>query len=54
MKRQYILPTMEVVSIHQNTSLLAGSVQGTISDETTDKAYSRGFDFSEDYDFDEE
>ena len=48
MKKQYVIPTMKVVSINQNISLLVGSGQGTISNETTDKAYSRGGFFDED------
>ena len=42
MKKQYIIPTTEVVKFNANQSLLAGSLG--VYDETTDTQFSREFD----------
>ena len=50
MKKQYKRPEIKTITIRQEVSILAGSPSGTISNDTTDKAYGRGFfmDFSDD------
>ncbi|MBQ8065081.1 MAG: toxin PIN [Prevotella sp.] len=50
MKNTYINPVINVVALRQQQSLLAGSVQGSLSNETTNIAYGRDFDFEDDED----
>lgn len=45
MKMKYIKPVLIVVPLFSRNALLAGSLTGTLSDDTTDTAYSRDFDF---------
>ncbi len=55
MKKTYIQPVSEVIEMKYKTMLMAGSDLGVASGTLdADQSLSRGFDFSEDYDFDEE
>ncbi len=47
MKMKYIKPVLIVVPLFSRNALLAGSLTGTLSDDTTDTAYSRDFDFDD-------
>ena len=46
MKKRYISPAIEVVPTVYKHVLMAGSPQGEISNETTDVAFGRDFDFN--------
>jgi len=60
MNKKYISPAIEVVSTVYKHVLMAGSLQGEISNETTHVAFGRDFDFDDEeelgreYDFDDE
>ena len=54
MNKKYISPEMKIINIDSNTTLLIGSVEGLISDETTPIAYSRRGNFFDDEEFDDE
>jgi len=54
MNKKYISPEMKIINIDSNTTLLSGSVEGSISGETTPKAYSRRGNFFDDEEFDDE
>ena len=43
MKKIYIKPDLNIVLLSSDTSFLAGSVNGTLSDEVTNTAYVRPF-----------
>lgn len=60
MNKKYISPAIEVVPTVYKHVLMAGSLQGEISNETTHVAFGRDFDFDDEeelgreYDFDDE
>lgn len=48
MNKKYISPEMKIINIDSNTTLLCGSVEGSIPGGTTPKAYSpRGYFFED-------
>ena len=47
MKKIYNTPQIHIVTVSQQATILSGSVTGSISDETTGRAYSRGDDWDE-------
>jgi hypothetical protein len=47
MKKRYYSPAIEVVPIVYKHVLMAGSPQGEISNETTDVAFGREYDFDD-------
>ena len=48
MNKKYISPEMKIITIDSNTTLLSGSVEGAISNDPTNKAYSRRGNFFDD------
>lgn len=54
MRYKYIKPKVFIVKISQKNVLLAGSVNGSISNETTSRAYGRQSRFSDWEDEEEE
>ena len=48
MNKKYISPEMKIINIDSNTTLLSGSVEGSIRGGTTHKAYSLRGNFFDD------